>query len=494
MARNRGKTPGASSGSKPQNTDQVSKTDQARPDAAAKPTGTAPASAAKVDAKSAGAASNTSTTSTVTTSTSSSGPARADRKIGAGSGSVPGVTSQDVKKPAPTASVAQPLSVTHGDKPSHSGGFWPGLLGGLLGGAAMALAAFLFLFGENGGEAVTNLQSTTANLDSRMSAMEGEVQAMGPLAERVAAGDELIDRLSDVEQKMATFTGASGGSSEAATTASGSGEGLPDINDRLAALEQQLAAMSKAQQSASDTLAALPSFEATLSTTEATVAMAGQQTAALSGSVDTLQRTTESLDADLGTLTERIDRAENELDNIGGAYQRAAAMVVAIGDIDRSIARAEPYETALHSLRALGKDAPEVAQAIAALEPMAAQGVPTLTTLKASFGDVGSRILLAEDGSGTLVDQVSDNLFGIINMRPAGAAVEGDDGRAIVARAQAKLSADDLEGTIAELAGLSAASLESADGWLADAKGRLSADAAVDDLRAHAQSLLATGS
>jgi len=246
--------------------------------------------------------------------------------------------------------------------------------------------------------------------------------------------------------------------------------------------------------------AALPTLEATLSATGTTVEETGQQTAALSESVDTIRQTTEQLSGDLGglseefgTLSDRVGSAESKLDYIGGQYQRAAAMVVAIGDVDRSIAKAEPFETSLESLRALGQDDPSVGQSIAALEPMAADGVPTLLDLKASFGEVGSQILLAKDGNETLADQVSGNVFGIINMRPAGAEAEGDDSRAIVARAQAKLSTDDLEGTIAELEGLSEAAAERAAGWVAGAKGRLAADTAIIDLRAHAQSLLAKG-
>ena len=486
MARNRGKTPGASSGSKSPTTSQASKTGQAKPDAAAKPTGTVSVSkASDADAKPTGVSSKKPTTSaTAAASTGTSASLTSDAKAGTGASSGQGMKVQEPGKPVPTASAAKPASA-QSDKPGHSSGFWPGLLGGLLGGAATALAASLFWFGEQGGEAVTTLRSTTADLDSRMSAMEGEVQAIGPLKERIAAGDEFADRLADVEEKMAALSESGGGG--AATSGSG-------IDDRLTALEQQISDMTEVQQSASNVLASVPSLEATLSNTEAAVETTGQQTTALRGSVDTLQQTAESLNADLGALAERIGRAEHELDNIGGAYQRAAAMVVAIGDIDRSIAKAEPYETVLGTLRTLGKDAPEVAQAIAKLEPMAARGVPTLSALKGSFGEAGSRIILAEDGDETLVDQVSDNLFGIINMRPAGAAVEGDDGRAIVARAQARLSADDLEGAVAELEGLSPATLERVDDWLADAQGRLSADTAVNDLRAHAQSLLATGS
>jgi hypothetical protein len=279
---------------------------------------------------------------------------------------------------------------------------------------------------------------------------------------------------------------------------------LAALELQLSELSQTVASSSEEQQSVSQALtslqSALPTLESSLSATGTTVEENGQQTAMLGESVDTLRQTTEQLSGDLGglskdlgALSDRMGGAEDKLDYIGGEYQRAAAMVVAIGDVDRSIAKAEPFETALESLRALGQDDPSVSSSLQALQPMAAKGVPTLLDLKASFGAVGSQILLAEEGNATLADQVSDNLFGIINMRPAGAEVEGDDSRAIVARAQAKLSAGDLEGTIVELDALSEAAAERASGWVADAKARLAADAAIADLRAHAQSLLAKG-
>ncbi len=552
MARNKGKRPNTTSGPKSQTSDQTKRADLAKSsateDASKKTVATSSAltsQTSKTDGKPAsglsGAASATSTaassnvSASVTSKTTSSG--KSDSRPVADKGSVPSSKSEMTNDPnaakKPMAATSATSASTLSSPPpsagssNNSSGFWPGLLGGLLGGAAMALLASLYWGGGDDGEVVAQLQSTTTELDSRLSAAESQVEQVGPLAERVAAveaapvageggSDEVANRFSDLEQQLSdlreasesSMTTAAAGEAETGGTVPGDGAAT---NDRLAALEQQLSELNQAvtssseeQQAAGQTLAALqatlPTLEATLSATGTTVEEAGQQTAALSESVDTIRQTTEqlsgdlgSLSKDIGTLSDRVGTAENKLDYIGGEYQRAAAMVVAIGDVDRSIAKAEPFETALESLRALGQDDPGVGQSIAVLEPMAADGVPTLFDLKASFGEVGSRILLAKDGNETLADKVSGNVFSIINMRPAGAAAEGDDSRAIVARAQARLSANDLEGTIAELEGLSEAGAERAADWVADAKGRIAADAAIVDLRAHAQSLLAKG-
>ncbi|MGI9451690.1 MAG: mitofilin family membrane protein [Geminicoccaceae bacterium] len=385
----------------------------------------------------------------------------------------------------------------------------------------MALLASLY-WGSGDSDALAKLQSTAAELDGRLSATESEIEQVGSLADRVAAVEaapaasdagtgELADRLADLEQQLGDLRETANLSTSDAAASEEAAAANAAVNEHLAALEQQLselsqtvASSSEEQQSVSQALtslqSALPTLESSLSATGTTVEENGQQTAMLGESVDTLRQTTEQLSGDLGglskdlgALSDRMGGAEDKLNYIGGEYQRAAAMVVAIGDVDRLIAKAEPFETALESLRALGQDDPSVSSSLQALQPMAAKGVPTLLDLKASFGAVGSQILLAEEGNATLADQVSDNLFGIINMRPAGAEVEGDDSRAIVARAQAKLSAGDIEGTIVELDALSKAAAERASGWVADAKARLAADAAIVDLRAHAQSLLAKG-
>lgn len=372
-------------------------------------------------------------------------------------------------------------------KSNDSGGFWPGLLGGLMGGAAVALAASLFWFDGDRTVSTVEFQS----IEDRLLAAENGVSELGQLADRATSDDELAGRLADLEQQLTALNAGSGGASQNTEGLSGSPADGTGFDERLSNAEQELSKLSEmfnqssdAQRSASETLAAL---QGALSTVEASLSATGSATESNSQQVT-------ALDGSVKALSDRLGQSESKLDFIGGEYQRGAALVVAIGDIDRSINRAQPFDEAINSLRLLGNDSSEVTEAVAILEPMAKDGVPTLADLRASFGSVSSRILLAGEGSGTLADQVSDNLFSIMNMRPAGAEVEGDDSRAIVARAQAKLSAGDLEAVVAELGGLNSAAFESAESWIAEAESRLAADATIVALRGYAQSLLMTGS
>ncbi len=365
-----------------------------------------------------------------------------------------------------------------------NGGFWPGLIGGVIGGAATALAASLFWM--DGGD-------TTTALESRLAAAEQQVEQIGALDDRVAAVEALpsgsaSDQDGDLAARFAELEAKLAALSPAGLSGDGADDGL---GDRVTSLEQQLETLAGEVQTAFETQQAnqealsslqntLPTLEETLAATGVTLGQTSEQTTALKQTVE--------------TPTARVGDTESRLDHIGGEYQRGAAMIVAIGDINRAVTRSEPFDGSLETLKSLVRDDAALGEALSTLEPMAADGVPTLNGLKDAFGQMASRVLLAEEGDQSLTDQVGNNVFGIFNMRPAGADVEGSGSRAVLARAQSKLSADDLEGAILELGGLEGRSAEEAAAWIERADARLAAETAVINLRAHAQGLVAKGS
>jgi hypothetical protein len=377
----------------------------------------------------------------------------------------------------------------------------PGLIGGAIGGAATAFGVVFYLMG--GGD------DGQAALESRLAAAEQQVGALGALDGRIAAlesqpaedddaAGELAARLEALETELGTLsdsvagTSSDGGDIDARLAALQQQlEGLAGLDARIEALAGDIQTASQGQETNASALASLetvlPTLESTLATTGEAVEQARTQTASLDQSVATLS-------SDLEALATRVGDTEGRLDHIGGEYQRGAAMVVAIGDIDRAVAKSEPYESVFKSLELLlSEDAP-VGDAMAVLAPMAASGVPSLTDLQGDYGSMASRVMLAEEGEKSLADEVSNNVFGILNMRPAGGDVDGESSRAVLARAQARLSDGDLEGTIGELQTLGEAAAAEAAGWIDAAQSRLSAEAAVVDLRAHAQTLVAQGS
>ncbi len=475
MARNRGKRPGDASGSSSVNRSEPgnpaqpvtepAQSDQAKPGAAKAETGT-PAAAKVEPAK----------------VTSSQTDPATKPAVAAASGNAPSTkpASGSVPAAAKVESKAGGAAPTPPPPANGGGGFLPGLFGGLLGGAAIALAASFYLL--NGQKPVSTAE--LQELSQRLDATENRIADWPEPTDQVAANEALAVRLAGLEEEVSTLDGGAEANGSLDVFQAETSESLDLFKQEIARLEQAIAQTSQAQQSSADVVegleGALSTLESGLAAADGKAENAGQQATALDGAVQ--------------TLSARIEQAEAKLDFQGGEYQRGAAMVVAIGDIDRAISLAEPFETQLASLRALGMDSPEVADALAALEPLAKEGGPTLDDLETSFVSVSSRILLTDSDDGSLVDQVTDNLFGIINMRPAGAVVEGDNNRAVVARARAKLSDGDLEGVVSELAALEPAAMEKAAPWIADVESRLAADAKIISLRDYAQRLLMTGS
>ena len=479
-----------------------------------KVTTASPAKAAASSAATASSsASSASSSSSKVTSPSASGTTKAvsDARMGSqASASKPDVTaarSGGAGSAAPKATGSTPAGAAggsqHGSGSSGGGGFWPGLLGGAVGGGIAAFVISYVLMGDQ--------RATMADLQSRLTAAEQQFGDVGALDERIAAVEAVPDavsgltaRLDDLDSTLAATpdSDVTARLSDLETGLAELGAAAPavggdDLDERLTSLQLQVEALASDVQSAGEarradvqTLAslsdALPALQETLAATGETVSQTGEQTTALGESVDTLS-------GDVQTLVSRVDAAEGRLDHLGGAYQRGAAMVVAIGDIERAIARAEPFDDILQSLRSLVRDDTVIGGSLSVLEPMAADGVPTLSMLKSSFGPMASRVMLAEEGDQTIVDRVGSNVFGIINMRPAGADAEGSSSRAVLARAQSKLSGDDLDGALTELAMLEGNAAEEAKSWIENAKGRLSAEAAVIDLRSHAQGLVAKG-
>ncbi|MGI9505643.1 MAG: COG4223 family protein [Geminicoccaceae bacterium] len=490
MARNRGKRPGTASGStspnQGQTKDKETKTSTAGTTSSAATTATAtgnPSVTTKADMptttgktvastdKTASSAAKSASGETTKPSVSSTTPASSSTRAASSSSAAAG-------KRTAAAPATQTAGAQGGGRSSENGGFWPGLIGGVIGGAATALAASLFWAGGDDG--------VTTALESRLAAAEQQVGEVAGLTERVTAievapsagGDDLAARLGSLEEQLAALGDLSSDAN------GGLEEQLASLQQQVEALAGDLGTAGDAQQATAETVATL---ETTLADTGSSAAQTAEQTTALGQSVETLN-------GDVQSLATRVGEAEGRLDHLGGEYQRGAAMIVALGDVDRAITRAEPFASALESLKLLMRDEAALGETVTLLEPVAAEGVPSLTDLKDAFASMASRALLAEGGNQSLTDQVSNNVFGIINMRPSGADADGTSSRDMLSRAQARLSGDDLEGAIGELAGLDGSAAEEAKGWVEQAQARLSAEAAVVELRAHAQALVAEGS
>jgi hypothetical protein len=433
-----------------------------------------------------------------------------------------------------------------GRQPPSSGAFLWGLGGGVLGGIVAALAT-IYLLPPPGADDLTALRGevrdqaqtveqvqgrieelTTgaagqADLPGRLEALEGGEASMrervaaletaagaAPEQDAVAAQIATLEAgLAAIEDKVETLSasGTGGGdaqqgvaletelSSLSATVArlQESGAAAP-TSDQITDLQQGLDRVAQAADRIAALSAKVDALSGQVEDNEQRVEDVATDAAATGGQVKLLDERAETLAGDVGALQSRIAVVEEEVKTATDRRGRAATLALLTGQLELAIDQAQPYDASLESLRAFGAEDAVVGDATAQLEPSAATGVPSLAQLRRSFEDTANDIVhagRAPEGDGML-DRAAGNLMRLVTVRPVGADAEGDDADARVARAEAKLAAGDLARAVAELDGLEGAAAEAAAPWLEQARARLAAKKALDDLNTHTAGLLAT--
>ena len=204
----------------------------------------------------------------------------------------------------------------------------------------------------------------------------------------------------------------------------------------------------------------------------------------------------EKREAALKELTNRVDKMEKTAVESAGvaAASGAQAVVLAVAGLNDAIARGEPYDKHLETLKAIGGGDPNVKAALALLSKGAAAGIPTLATLRERFDAMAGGIVHAskvQDDGGWMA-RAANRISSLITWRRVGDGAKGSTVDRIVARAEARLKAGDLAGAVKALDGLTSNknAAAAAEPWLADAKARVTAERAVVSLHVHAVSLL----
>jgi len=169
-------------------------------------------------------------------------------------------------------------------------------------------------------------------------------------------------------------------------------------------------------------------------------------------------------------LDSRITKLEGQ--NPSDVMRRAAS-VLALADLARASAGAEPFTAELSALRALEPSAPELAD----LSKYAPAGAPTRAMLAERFSSQADAILAAERSSeaGNWTQRLWANLANLVSVRRIG-QVQGDDSESRVARAEADLHVGDLDRAIVEVTALKGAARNAAMPWLAAAQARIAVD------------------
>jgi hypothetical protein len=309
--------------------------------------------------------------------------------------------------------------------------------------------------------ALAELREQVAALDAAMEALrEGMVDP-----DALAALDRVEDRLQDLERTLA----------EAPVAA-------PQVEARLAELAEAVEAMRRAP---------APDIEAALDD----VASRMDDIAAR---LDRLERAVPAED-ELASLHEEMAGLAERLGDAADA-EWVEALAAQIQALDERVARAlhfapmvaaealmaaldagRPFAEELQAIRALGVNE----EALAPLEPYAAEGLPGRRALNREFDQLMPRLIEADrppaEEPGPL-GRILESARHIVDVRPAGPH-EGGDAFAVASRIDAALERGDLAAALEEWQRLPPESRAVSDDWADRLRARVAGEALAERLR-----------
>ena len=316
----------------------------------------------------------------------------------------------------------------------------PLVIGGVVAGlVGYGIATYQAGQGADTGDLAAQIEDQAA----RIAELEQQVSSLPPppdLAPLEARVDQLRTNLTArLDATISTLTGT-----------------VNALDARLTELEK----MPNADGTLSDT--ALAAYERELEALRASVAEAEARIAELAAQAEArLEATQEEIAA---------------MEAAAAAEARAAAIAAATARIRTALDTGSPFDEAVAALADAGVSVP------AALSDLAAEGAPTAAELRETFPPAARAALAAarraEGSTGGGMGSFLSTQFNIRSTEPR----EGNDPDAVLSRMEAAVRADDLSTALAESELLPEAALAELDGWMARARARAEALAALDTL------------
>ncbi|PWC54745.1 hypothetical protein TSO221_07360 [Azospirillum sp. TSO22-1] len=279
---------------------------------------------------------------------------------------------------------------------------------------------------------------------------------------------------------------------------------VQQLNDRLAKLEQRPApaATGNAPVDLSAITTRLDALEKRPAPTPAAAPAPSVDPAAVKALADRLAAVEgkpagdPQLASEVAALKQQVGALAQQAGSKADAAAGAQALVLAAGQLRGALAGSGPFPGELQAVKALGSTDAELNKAVDAIAPHAAKGIPTQAQLADRLEREASAIVRAEQKGegGSWVKDVTGTLSTLVTVRRQGGEVVGNTAGAVVARAQAALNRNDLKTAVDEIATLQGPAAQAAAGWLADAKARLAANAAGQQLTGRSIALLTAAS
>lgn len=203
-----------------------------------------------------------------------------------------------------------------------------------------------------------------------------------------------------------------------------------------------------------------------------------------------LTRAIAALQGDIQALSTRVQDLEDGAK--ADPTAPAQALVLASTQVRARLMGDDPFAAELSALESIAGADPVVQAAVQRLRPHAEVGVPTEAALSARFTKVAKDIIAARtagEADGWL-GRVKDGIGGLVTVRRTDPQAISDEVERAVAIGEAALELGDLAGAVKALGELQGAPGEAAAAWLGEARARVEAEAALEDLHIHALAVL----
>jgi hypothetical protein len=297
------------------------------------------------------------------------------------------------------------------------------------------------------------------------------------LETRPAAGntDDLARRIAKLESQ----SGQPVSSQAAAPVAGAPAPGGTD-NDRIAALERQLAELKAGSAQTEQLAKGLSDLQVAAGGRE----LLAQSIRDIQSSVAAAQGEVERLSGQVTGFGARLDQVDAVLADRHQQALRAEATILAVGQLRSALATSKPFAKQLAAVRAMVPGDADMIAVLDQMQPFADTGVETTDDLTRDFGRLAPALVrsaIVGDGQ-SWWRQALYHIESVISVRRVGADVPGDSTEAVVARAEARLDEDDLQGAIGALQVLTGVAADLASPWIHDAGHRIAVDGAESDL------------
>jgi hypothetical protein len=190
--------------------------------------------------------------------------------------------------------------------------------------------------------------------------------------------------------------------------------------------------------------------------------------------------------ADFDTVQKRLTALEQATKSV--PVDAAARLALSAAALRDAVASGAPFVAELDEARSLGADE----KTLKLLAPFAANGVPTAAALGKELSVLIPAMLKASGGqvsAGSFLERIEANASKLVRIRPVGTPA-GDDASAVLARTEVEAAHADIDGALADLAKLDAATRAPAQGWIEKARARQAALAAARQLAGETTHLL----